>query len=436
MKQQDTYDTKEEGARKAKTFRGMIWERFRMKPAALWSYRLVLLLVVIALLADLLANDQPVYCKVDGQTHWPIFETYYHQLTGAPLDPFLFSADWKKEEYEAVLFPLITYSPKTPDLYNDHCTGPFEKQRLESRRFRHWLGTDQLGKDVASGLIHGTRISLLVGFGSMLLATFIGVFLGALAGFLGDRGTGISRAKILMGSIGLIAGIFYGFIVRSYELGEGNINGRLGMPFLVSMSWFFLLFGLALLLSYPIERIPFFGKKVHVPVDILVIRFIEVVNSIPALFLILSIAAIFRSSSIFHLILVIGLIAWTGIARFVRAEFIRIREQEYIQAARVMGFSNWRIIWRHVLPNALGPVLITVAFGIAAAILAEATLSFLGIGVPVDQVSWGKLLNSGRETTTAWWLALFPGLAIFLTVTAFNLIGDGLTQALDPRSEQ
>jgi len=119
--------------------------------------------------------------------------------------------------------------------------------------------------------------------------------------------------------------------------------------------------------------------------------------------------------------------------RFIRGELLRVRALEYVQAARSMGFSEWRIMMNHAIPNALTPVLITIAFGIATAILAEATISFLGIGVPPEEVTWGSLLAIARNNFNAWWFAVFPGLAIFITVTMFNLIGEGLTDAMDSR---
>jgi peptide/nickel transport system permease protein len=165
-------------------------------------------------------------------------------------------------------------------------------------------------------------------------------------------------------------------------------------------------------------------------------RLIEIVNSIPGLLLILSIVAIIEEQSVFYIMAIIGLIGWTGIARFIRAELLRVRNLEYIEAAQALGYSEWRIIARHAIPNALTPVLITIAFGVASAILMEAFLSFLGIGVAAEEVTWGSLLNLARSKFSAWWLAIFPGLAIFVTVTVFNLLGEGLTDALDPRRKQ
>jgi peptide/nickel transport system permease protein len=130
---------------------------------------------------------------------------------------------------------------------------------------------------------------------------------------------------------------------------------------------------------------------------------------------------------------IIGLTSWTEIARFTRAEFLKIRNLEYIQAGQALGYSEARIIFRHALPNGIAPALVAIAFGIASAILIESGLSFLGIGVPADVVTWGSLVNAGRENFQAWWLVVYPGLAIFITVTIYNLLGEGLRDALDPR---
>jgi peptide/nickel transport system permease protein len=153
----------------------------------------------------------------------------------------------------------------------------------------------------------------------------------------------------------------------------------------------------------------------------------------PLLILIISVAAIAKEKSIINIMVIIGLTGWTSIARLTRAEFLRVSNLEYIQAAKSMGFSEFRIIFKHALPNAIAPALVAIAFGVASAILIESALSFLGVGVPPNTVTWGSLLNAGREQYSAWWLVVFPGLAIFLTVTIYNLLGEGLRDALDPR---
>lgn len=168
-------------------------------------------------------------------------------------------------------------------------------------------------------------------------------------------------------------------------------------------------------------------------VDVALMRFVDIMLCFPAFFLILAVIAI-REPSIWNIMIVIGLTGWMGVARLVRAETLSIREMDYIMAARCIGCSNFRIIFRHILPNAMSPVLVAATLGVAGAILTESALSFLGIGVLPPTPSWGNILTSGKDYIEfAWWLSLFPGLAILVTVLAYNLLGEGIRDALDPR---
>jgi peptide/nickel transport system permease protein len=167
-------------------------------------------------------------------------------------------------------------------------------------------------------------------------------------------------------------------------------------------------------------------------VDMVISRAIEVMLSIPTLVLILALMSIIERPTVYHLMAVIGLTRWETIARYTRAEFLRLKESQFVLAARALG-SRWhRIVFRHLLPNALTPAIVTITFGIANAILIESALSFLGFGAPPPAPSWGSILKewlAGRN----WWLAVFPGLAVFLTVLACNMIADGVRDATDPR---
>jgi peptide/nickel transport system permease protein len=168
-------------------------------------------------------------------------------------------------------------------------------------------------------------------------------------------------------------------------------------------------------------------------VDSLLMRFVDIMFCFPTFFLILAVIT-FREPSIVNIMLVIGLTSWMGIARLVRAEVLSIRGRDYVLAARVIGCSDLRIIFRHIMPNALGPVLVYATLGIAGAILTESALSYLGIGVPPPTPSWGNILTSGKEFLEfAWWLFLFPGLAITVTALSYYLVGEGIRDALDPR---
>lgn len=168
-------------------------------------------------------------------------------------------------------------------------------------------------------------------------------------------------------------------------------------------------------------------------VDMAFSRVTEVVMCIPALVLILSLMAVIEKPTIWHMMVVLGITGWTGISRLTRGEFLKLKQMEFVTAAKALGTGRMRIMFRHILPNALAPVLVPIAFGIAGAILVESSLSFLGFGTPPPNPSWGAILNNGKENLKNWWLIMFPGAAIFLIVLAYNLIGEGLQEATDPR---
>ena len=174
----------------------------------------------------------------------------------------------------------------------------------------------------------------------------------------------------------------------------------------------------------------YFGGRV----DMVVLRLIEVMLCFPTFFLILTLRGFVENASVFHIMLIIGLTGWTGIARLVRGEFLRLRKQDFVQAAIALGYDRPRIIFRHVMPNALGPVLVSATFGVAGAIILEASLSFLGLG-PVTAPSWGQIMTDGRRASadTFWVLVLSSGFAIFVTVSLLNLVGEGVRDALDPK---
>ena len=167
--------------------------------------------------------------------------------------------------------------------------------------------------------------------------------------------------------------------------------------------------------------------------DAVIMRFVDVMLCFPAFFLILAVIAILEPS-IWNIMVVIGLTGWMGVARLVRAEFLTLTKRDFILAARAQGAGDFRIIFGHVLPNALGPILVAATLGVAGAILTESALSFLGIGVQPPTPSWGNILTDGQDTiAVAWWLSLYPGLAILLTVLGYNLLGEGIRDAMDPR---
>ncbi|HAF01543.1 MAG TPA: peptide ABC transporter permease [Methylophilaceae bacterium] len=169
-------------------------------------------------------------------------------------------------------------------------------------------------------------------------------------------------------------------------------------------------------------------------VDTLIMRLVDVMLSIPSFFLILAVIA-FLEPSIINIMIVIGLTSWMGVTRLVRAEFLSLSEREFVQASRTLGAKDARLIFTHLLPNSLTPIIVSSVLGVASAVLMESGLSFLGLGVQAPQASWGNILTDGKEYIQfAWWLSLYPGMAILITVLGYNLLGEGLRDALDPRS--
>jgi peptide/nickel transport system permease protein len=246
----------------------------------------------------------------------------------------------------AALAPFLApYDPTSIDVH--HVLSP--------PSLKHPLGTDELGRDLLSRIIWGSRISLKVGFVAVSISVLIGIVIGALAGFYG----------------GLI--------------------------------------------------------------DAILMRFVDIMLAFPTFFLILAVISILEQN-ILTIMVVIGITSWMDVARLVRAEFLSLKEKDFVSAARAIGASDKRLIFKHILPNALSPVFVAATFGVAGAILIESGLSFLGLGVQPPNPSWGNILTAGKDNIeVAWWLSFFPGLAILITVLSYNLVGEGLRDALDPR---
>ncbi|MGH7382005.1 MAG: ABC transporter permease [Candidatus Methylomirabilales bacterium] len=229
------------------------------------------------------------------------------------------------------------------------------------------------------------------------------------------------------------------YLLGTDELGRDVLARMLEGAF-VSLSVGFVAVGIAVAIGIIFGGIAGYYGRVRIlrlmSVDTLITGLIDVALSFPAFFLILTVVAILRPS-IWNIMVVIGLTSWEGTARFVRAEILALREQDFVQAARALGVSGPRMILRHLLPNAVAPVLVSATLGIAGAILTESALSFLGFGVPPPDATWGNILSDGKNYLfDAWWLTIIPGTAILVIVLAFNLFGEGLREAFNPRLRQ
>jgi peptide/nickel transport system permease protein len=284
------------------------------------------------------------------------------------------------------------------------------------------MGTDDLGRDVFARMLQGAWVSLTVGFVAVGISVLIGIFMGGIAGYFGQH-------NILVEHL-LLTGLFVA-----------------GIVFIVAD---FILFGaILLLLAFAHIYYHHLAKKRFrygsrpkwaslllintVSVDTLIMRIVDIMLCFPSFFLILTVVALLPAS-IYNIMIVIGLTSWMGTTRFVRAEFLSLREQDFVAAAKALGVSNFRIIFRHIMPNAIAPVLVSATIGIASAILTEAGLSFLGFGVPPPHATWGNILSDGKRFIfDAPWLTFIPGIAILVVVLSFNLFGEGLRDVLNPK---
>lgn len=417
------------------SYRSFVRKRFRKNKFARAAIWVLWLLVFVFIFADFLANDKPVIARYQGRLIFPVFQQYAQSLGISNQPGYLHNKSWKDLDYDYALWPLVPYGPREQDEANPRVS-PGGHQDAKSWRWRHWLGTDAIGRDVLSAIIHATRVDLLIGVVAMGIAALIGILLGAIAGFFGDDHLRVTRGRLLLNLLFILIAWFYAFNVRSHELTDAMSSGLLLMlaQVFLSIGIFTAVMIIPNLLAGPLNRLRWFARPVRLPMDMAISRLIEVFESVPVIFLIFMVIAVVSGGSIFWVMMVVGMTRWTTIARLIRAELLRVREMEYIEAGRAVGLPRWRLLFRHALPNAMSPVFIAIAFGMASAILIEAFLSFIGLGVPPDQLTWGSLLNLGRESIHMWWLALFPGIPIFITVMVFNLIGEGLTEAMEPRT--
>jgi peptide/nickel transport system permease protein len=370
-----------------------------------------LMVLFLAIFGDWIANEKPAYCQYEGKSYFPLFEVPFVKLGWIDWPADFKNENWSNIPYEKVVKTLVPYSPETIDRKNLGLKSPFAAQNTNGFWDRHWMGTDRIGRDVLAGWIRGFRLALGIGLLSIFIAGLVGIFMGGLAGFYGNDRFNIPGYKAFVLLFWVI-----GFVYWMYQGVETNGNN------LSILIWL----GIWLLIGALVYILPAMGNNTSLPIDWIISLIIQAIDAIPALFFLLALLPLIKNPTLFHVIILIALIRWTGIARLVRAEFLRIRDLEYIQAAQLLGIKNFLICWKHILPNAMGSVWITFAYSFAGAILLEAYLGYLGIGMPAGTISWGSQMQQVRENPSAWWLAVFPGLAIFLILFSLQKMGEKL----------
>lgn len=385
--------------------------------AVRWAWAYMGIVGFLALFGPWLANEKPYYCRLDGQSYYPLFSGITESnLSGR--HPSHAPVSWKSTSFQAIWRTPIPYSHTTIDLDTGVYGHPLGHQSV-SGRYRHWLGTDALGRDVLAGMIRGCRVSLWIGLGSMLLALLIGIPLGAAAAWWGNHGWTMTLMQCIMSFV-IVLALWFIWLTPISWMVKGGLS-------------------VALLLIFYFVQTRGAGpdqKGISVPLDQIVMGVISILDGIPGIFLILILVAIVPFKGWLVIMIIIALMRWTTMARYMRAEVFKMRETNYIRAARVLNIPSIRILRAQIIPFAFRPVMVSFVFGVSTAILTESSLSFLGIGLPAEEINWGRLLAQSRGHFEAWWLVVFPGMAIFLTLLCLYGIGNAWQKLLIMKNDE
>lgn len=275
------------------------------------------------------------------------------------------------------------------------------------------FGTDYLGRDVFALILNGAKYSMSISLFSATLGTLFGVVLGTVGGFFGDNKLKVNRSALLVSILLLPLVIHY--LNLSTQL--GNPDGLIFSFFVIASS---ILIGY--LLANLLAIFPILNKSLAIPIDFLNMKFIEILFAIPTYFVLLAMSGIF-DPSIYSLVIIIGITSWPRTALLVRTEMLNIREMDFVHSLKLGGIPWYQTLVKHAIPNAISPVIVNFVFFASGLLVVESTLSFIGIGLPGDIVSWGKILAGFKHNSANWWTALFPGLIIFFTILSFHRVG-------------
>jgi peptide/nickel transport system permease protein len=274
----------------------------------------------------------------------------------------------------------------------------------------HYLGTDDLGRDVFAGMFRGFYIAFKVGLITLFFSLIIGLFLGITMGYFGDHTIKLNGIQIALILLGCSFWLFY--II--FPITTFSSLSKYAFPFFI--------LGFSLLISKYATNLKL--PKITIPYDFIIFRTMEIIKAVPVLVILLAVLPIFTTRGVSNIIIILVFVGWRGFARYSRSEVLSIKQEAYVSSAKSQGMGDWSVMFKEILPNILPTIYVLASFAFASIIVIESTLSFLGIGLPLDEVSWGSLLAQGRTNIQAWWLTIFPGLAIFSIVIALNSIMD------------
>lgn len=373
-------------------------EKRHLLPAR-WFLLLVFIMVFAAIFRDFLAGDRAIVQSSEMGIEFPIFSK---KAVGEEVN-------WK-------IMPLVPYNPESMDNADRILIPPFGKNLSEpSAKYRHWLGTDGLGRDVMAGIIYGFRIALIIALLSGIVSLFLGYSLGAIAGYYGNKGF---RMNILYLIALVLIFLFYTF----YAYWSAVVGDSFSIVLLLAV------LGLAALMIYMGLKSEKF--RLRIPMDSIVMRTVDFFSSIPALLILLVLSVALRGWNVYEIAILIGFLRWPTLSRHVRAEVMHLRNSEEIEYTKGLGFSDYFILSRRVLMRSIQSALVVLAFVTASSIILEATLSFLGLGLPPETISWGNLMHQSRSYPDAWWLVVFPGIILFLIVYGLNDWGRKINKAV------
>ncbi len=364
--------------------------------------RFLFVLFLVALFAPILTNNKALLV-IDNGVQFPFLNQQNNGIS----------------EGSFSIYPPIPYSASSIDYLNMQSVGPFSKQNISSSYYRHWLGTDELGRDVLAGLIYGCRTAIGIGLGSMLIALLIALIIGGSAGYFGDFQLKLTRTQLFISFLQILAFLYFIFILLPFRQVTAGFLDYI-IPVLIYLF-------MVLILRMTSVRIK--GSitsntvLIAIPIDLILSRIIELVDSIPILFLLIALSAIVPPEP-FYFTIILGISGWMSMAKYFRAEVLKLKNEDFVLNGKALGIPNSQLIIKHILPNAWGPVLMSFAFGIGAAISIESALSYLGLGLISDQPSWGSLIAASNGNLEAWWLAIFPGILLFLSIWSFIQIAN------------